>query len=704
MRRRPLIALLVGVLAGLASPAQADQSLNAVMNEAKTVGQASARTINAGMNQGGGQQWAQPAVDASPNGSLPTLDAGSASSKGLSLMSQCEANPQSSPQCEALTTATTQSHYEGTVSTSDLTQLQNGQLPLIAALSGTGIGGNYSGCTTQITTKGGPVYDTQYCYDYYLRTLDNKCTKTLNVEVTWHYSCPDGTDGPYLSDPYWSGGDPVPQYCTGMSITYEPACPTGQQIGYGALDGGWYWGWTCTDAAGVATAAPMHEVDTPYEVDANTWATERDIWTNPCAEMEARVPTGLLPPDGQNDHIDYSATDQGAPDKCERDSSTCVQAAQTRVIDNHPVFRQCWAYTNAFSCQTLQGNSDCGQPRDGSCTVIDAAHCVDYDAFITPPYCTAWQTSFNCKVKDTTRQESYTDCAGQVYQDNNGVAWDTGHPADTDLAQVAAYMEAGREAGKYIDQKSLKLFTGFDSRCKKKLWGAVNCCNKGAGMDGSLFSNYNIASGALGQVGSALVSNYTYDALFASAAPDSVVFGFYDLWGTGLSSPLLSLLAGDLSFVDFMASFVPGPWTIVFLIIEYSGILDCDDDSLNTAFKRSANLCEDVGEYCSSRLPIIHSCIERTHTYCCYNSVLAKLVNTQGKQQLGMASPLGSPEAPNCSGFSVSDFQRLDLSKMDLSEFTDQITTNTVNASQTDLQHITTCTYYKDDPSCAPVH
>lgn len=694
MRRLPLIALLAGVLA---NSAQAEQSLNEIMTEAKTLGQSSVSTINSGMSQGG-QQWAQPAVDASPNGSMPPLDAGSAGTNGLSLMSQCGANPQSSPQCEALTTATSQPPYEGTVTTSDLSQLQAGQLPLDSTLAGSGIGGNYSACVTRTTTKGGPVYDTQYCYDYYLRTLDNECTKTLAVEVTWHYSCPGGTDGPYLSDPYWSGGDPVPQYCMGMSVSYEPSCPTGQSIGYGALDGGWYWGWTCTGSAGATTAAQMTEVDTSYEVDANTWATERDIWTNPCAAMEARVPSGLLPPDGVNDQSDYGAAGQGAPDKCERDSSNCVQPAQTRVIDNHPVFRQCWAYTNAFSCQTLQGNSDCSQPRDGSCVATGPAQCVDYDAFISPPYCTAWQTSFNCQVKDTTRQDTYTDCAGQVYQDNNGVTWDTSHPADTDLAQVTAYMEAGREAGMYMDKNTLKLFTGYDSRCKKKLFGLVNCCNKAAGLNGAMFSNVSIAMSVLGQVGKAAVSTYTYDALFASAAPNSVVFGFYDLWGTGLNSPLLGLLAGDVTVEGFLASLVPGPWTIAWMVLQYSGLISCDDSSKETALKRSNNLCADIGEYCSSKLPIIHTCIERTHTYCCYNSILAKLVNTQGKQQLGLG--MGSAESPNCGGFSPTDFQRLDLSRMDLKEFTDQVQAQAISAGQATTSHISTC-FYQGDPACA---
>ena len=40
-------------------------------------------------------------------------------------------------------------------------------------------------------------------------------------------------------------------------------------------------------------------------------------------------------------------------------------------------------------------------------------------------------------------------------------------------------LEAQREAGKYLDVNALRVFKGFDNRCDKKLFGLVNCCNRG---------------------------------------------------------------------------------------------------------------------------------------------------------------------------------------------------------------------------------
>jgi conjugal transfer mating pair stabilization protein TraN len=74
-----------------------------------------------------------------------------------------------------------------------------------------------------------------------------------------------------------------------------------------------------------------------------------------------------------------------------------------------------------------------------------------------------------------------------------------------------------------------------------------------------------------------------------------------------------------------------------------------------------------VGSYCSSRLPIIRVCIETTESYCCFNSRLARILNEQGRAQLGRG--WGGAESPDCSGFTVAQLQALDFSRMNLAEF-----------------------------------
>ena len=83
--------------------------------------------------------------------------------------------------------------------------------------------------------------------------------------------------------------------------------------------------------------------------------------------------------------------------------------------------------------------------------------------------------------------------------------------------------------------------------------------------------------------------------------------------------------------------------------------------------KNDNRLCHGVGSYCSKRIPIIGQCVETTETYCCFNSRLARILNEQGRAQLGRA--WGGAQSPDCSGFTIAQLQALDFSRMDLSEF-----------------------------------
>ena len=128
----------------------------------------------------------------------------------------------------------------------------------------------------------------------------------------------------------------------------------------------------------------------------------------------------------------------------------------------------------------------------------------------------------------------------------------------------------------------------------------------------------------------------------------------------------------------FVQSLVPGPWFIAILAIQLSGILDCEQAEQILAMKRDNRLCHGVGSYCSSRLPIIRLCVETTESYCCFNSRLARILNEQGRSQLGRS--WGGPQSPDCSGFTVGQLQALDFSQMDLTEFYASIVPNLPSA------------------------
>ena len=58
--------------------------------------------------------------------------------------------------------------------------------------------------------------------------------------------------------------------------------------------------------------------------------------------------------------------------------------------------------------------------------------------------------------------------------------------------------------------------------------------------------------------------------------------------------------------------------------------------------------------------------------HCCFESKLSRILQEQGRQQLN--KPWASPKTEQCLGFTIDEFARLDLSKMDFSEVYDEFT------------------------------
>ena len=503
----------------------------------------------------------------------------------------------------------------------------------------------YSACGTEDRQVGTVTTDIQSCHDYYLRVLDQMCTKVLQVTVTWH--CAAGAEGTFN----YPNGD---YYCNREIIHYNPSCGAGETlVGSGQFA-------QCRDADGNLRAADM-ETETEI-VEEAALPTVTDHWINPCADMESRVPPGLLLPDGDNSEP-VGGAPTGRLDKCERVNSVCSdEAPQERFINRLWVNRQCWAYTNTFNCVNQDPRSDCDQPRFGQCTPA-GERCDDFDAF-DPTICTLWTKDFSCVTSDTRRTESVTSCAGQTYTDQNGMVWDTGHPPNGDFAQVVSFMEIARQAGKYNEDGN-ELFTGFDNRCRKRLFGLVNCCARSGGP-AAAFNNLAVAL----EAGLRGPSPWTFDALFGTDSPKHVKRGFSVATG-GDEQTVTDLLNGDFSVENVLSTLSPSFWANAVLALSNASLMNCTDREKELAMKRDAGLCDARGSYCSRRLRFIRTCIERTETYCCFNSILAKLINRQGKAQLGQG--LGTARNPNCGGFTAIELQQLDLATMDFTEFYDSI-------------------------------
>ncbi|MCL9823408.1 conjugal transfer protein TraN [Helicobacter colisuis] len=103
----------------------------------------------------------------------------------------------------------------------------------------------------------------------------------------------------------------------------------------------------------------------------------------------------------------------------------------------------------------------------------------------------------------------------------------------------------------------------------------------------------------------------------------------------------------------------------------FLGLVSCKEHEKALAEKNKEKLCVEIGEYCSKSKKFI-GCIQHSKSYCCFNSMLARIFNEQGRRQIGKG--WGSPSSPHCRGFSVEEFQKLDFSKIDLTEFINTLT------------------------------
>lgn len=99
----------------------------------------------------------------------------------------------------------------------------------------------------------------------------------------------------------------------------------------------------------------------------------------------------------------------------------------------------------------------------------------------------------------------------------------------------------------------------------------------------------------------------------------------------------------------------------------------CDARDMEAALLKDGGNCVEIGSYCAERWPLV-GCVQRAEAHCCFNSKLARIIQEQGRMQLPAIGGFGTPQAPNCRGFRPEEFQAIDFSKIDMSEYFEELT------------------------------
>jgi conjugal transfer mating pair stabilization protein TraN len=93
----------------------------------------------------------------------------------------------------------------------------------------------------------------------------------------------------------------------------------------------------------------------------------------------------------------------------------------------------------------------------------------------------------------------------------------------------------------------------------------------------------------------------------------------------------------------------------------------CSKDEIALSELRSKNLCVYAGKKTTGTKPVHVN----KHYFCCFGNMLEKVVQVEGRKQLG--KNFGSGGEPDCRGLTMQEIERLDFSKMDFSEFIDEL-------------------------------
>ena len=92
--------------------------------------------------------------------------------------------------------------------------------------------------------------------------------------------------------------------------------------------------------------------------------------------------------------------------------------------------------------------------------------------------------------------------------------------------------------------------------------------------------------------------------------------------------------------------------------------MGCDREEVLLPERDAQGLCTYVGSYCSDSF--LGVCTSKRLSFCSFTSKLTRIIQEQGRPQLGKT--WGKPKTPICDGYTIDEFARLDLSKMDFTE------------------------------------
>lgn len=380
---------------------------------------------------------------------------------------------------------------------------------------------------------------------------------------------------------------------------------------------------------------------------------------------------------------------------------------------------------NLNSCQQFEDNPSCGfisqscvKGADG-----DVGGCYAFSE--------VWDCGYDVTYPTVINSGQTIDCPGgarcmgsECFDNSNVKSGDFAYAvAMLQVAQFAEHdLDCGSDGTDIETANDCKVFKGEAMECKKALGGYVDCCEAPESV--SIFDYVNLtmntlkmtssiealsrgqyaagsgywaastsaitsgaaelikgewgsivdsatgafqktfADGAQGAITSKIqqwLMQKAYDAMVEMGASTAANAVFQT--GTNAAGEATIGLSSNAAMVVNIIGWVYMVYVIVDLLINI--IWECEEKEFELGAKKETRQCHFVGSYCASKA--LGSCVEKRETYCCFGSVVGRIIQESAREQLGLG--WGEVETPSCEGITPDQMAQMDWNRVDLSEW-----------------------------------
>ncbi len=365
---------------------------------------------------------------------------------------------------------------------------------------------------------------------------------------------------------------------------------------------------------------------------------------------------------------------------CTRIKNTCVEGAETRNINGKDIYKDCWRWDDAWvcaggdtsdTCGVLAAHPDCQQQSE-TCTQSDESVCLQnkftYICESQP------SNAGGAVLTDTdhtiTKDEITNDCAGledchlesETCVEVGGTRVIDGLSVTKDCWAWEQHYQCGgdtlnSDCDEFADcdyEKRTCVTTNDAGECTH--WEKeFTCSTEGAGSP----DNNSLVD--CGSVNWCVSGNCEREERQANQAFPKAVVAMNAALEIGNDFDGVTVFAGTWRTCKKQIAGVKNcckgsGWGIEL------GLASCSEDSKMLAGKRQAGQAHYVRSWCSKKIKIIGTCLEKKQAWCSFNSRLGRIIQEGARDQLGIEWDTG------CRGLTPEELERLDYSQINLEE------------------------------------